>query len=190
MKKKIKFNLYKNVSSQHCLPPDDPLNELSPFELGMRRFCYEQNQEVLINIGCESKTVLLFPDMSLILETLPEQLRVLSEGDRIELEFPENWMTLTLSPIENRVIGTVTEYGTSISSQRFELILAQVLDELRDFGQLIVQRAVEMRYITKEDGNEFLGVAREEKRIEVDTSHLATPVLPTFYGTGRLAFKG
>lgn len=35
----------------HSAPPEDPLGELSDFEMGLRRFCFECNQQVSIKIG-------------------------------------------------------------------------------------------------------------------------------------------
>jgi hypothetical protein len=40
-------------------PPEDPLGELSDFELGIRRFCYEYDHKVLVRLGNEEYLVFL-----------------------------------------------------------------------------------------------------------------------------------
>ena len=120
----IIIRLEEPLSSEDYLPPDDPLGELTSFELGVRRFCYDQNLSISIDIGNQSKKVFLFPDICLLIERLPQKIAALSHGQPIELEFPESWFSIELSPTDESVIGTLSEYGRAIVSRRFELNLA------------------------------------------------------------------
>ena len=139
----IIIRLEEPLSSEDYLPPDDPLGELTSFELGVRRFCYDQNLSISIDIGNQSKKVFLFPDICLLIERLPQKIAALSHGQPIELEFPESWFSIELSPTDESVIGTLSEYGRAVVSRRFELNLAQVLHTLRCFSSKIAQLAVD-----------------------------------------------
>ncbi|MFM6345217.1 MAG: hypothetical protein ACKPFK_08725, partial [Dolichospermum sp.] len=77
-------------------PPDDPLGELSAFELGIRKFCYEYDSKVLVRVCNEEYFVFLDPDICMILEdNLPKLIRDLEIGKAIELDFVEScWLII------------------------------------------------------------------------------------------------
>jgi hypothetical protein len=160
---KMNLCLEEPLSSEDYLPPDDPLGELTSFELGIRRFCYYQNRVISIDIGYEGKEVFLFPDICLLIERLPQQIAALSYAQPIELEFPESWFSIELEPTNQSVICTLSEYGRAVTSKQFELNFAQLLGTLSCFTSQIVQLAVDGEYITGEEADQFLG-----KRPEVN----------------------
>ena len=157
----IIIRLEEPLSSEDYLPPDDPLGELTSFELGVRRFCYDQNLSISIDIGNESKEVFLFPDICLLIEKLPEKIAALSHGQPIKLEFPESWFSIELEPTDESVIGRLREYGGAVVSRPFELNLAQVLHTLTSFSAKIVQLAVDGEYISQEEADQFLAKTPE-----------------------------
>lgn len=60
---------------KYAEPPEDPLSELSEFEIGIRRFCFECNYQVLIKIGDEKKLLFFDPDICMLLEDdLPKKI--------------------------------------------------------------------------------------------------------------------
>ncbi|HBL11394.1 MAG TPA: hypothetical protein DD379_08305 [Cyanobacteria bacterium UBA11162] len=56
------FKIAERNLENYALPPDDPLGELSDFELGLRRFCYECDRRVVVEIGEIQFTVFFDPD--------------------------------------------------------------------------------------------------------------------------------
>jgi hypothetical protein len=166
-----KFNIRLE---EHCLenyaaPPEDPLGELSHFEIELRRFCFECNRQVSIEIGEERIIVFLDPDICMILEDgLPEQVSELSQGKKIEIDFVESCCLIAeLVPCVNAISCTLKEFGYSspkhftlnYTKKHIELDKTQVLGVLRRFLDEVMQLAVDGGYITQEEKDEFLSPA-------------------------------
>ena len=144
--------------SQYASPSEDPLGELSAFELGMRRFCFEYNHRVLLELGNETIQIFFDPDICIILEDdLPKQIAELSQGQPIEILLAESCqMIIKLVPWGNKVICQLREFGRSHHQKRFELDKQQVLGALKNFLDNMMEMAVEGGYIAPEDKDEFL----------------------------------
>ena len=148
---------------QPCLenyadPPEDPLGELSHFEMGLRRFCFECNRQVSIKIGEERIIVFLDPDICMLLEDrLPEQVSKLSQDKKIEIEVVESCcLIIELVPCVNQINCTLKKFGYSSTKKYFELDKTQVLGVFRRFLDEIMQLAVDGDYITSDEKDEFL----------------------------------
>jgi hypothetical protein len=150
-------------------PPDDPLGELSAFELGIRKFCYEYDHKVLVRVGNEEYFVFLDPDICMILEdNLPELIAQLETGKAIELEFAEScWIIIKFVPIGNEIKCYLKEFGYSTEEKLVMLNNQQVLDELRHFLIELMELAVNLGYISLEDKNEFIKPAFSQLQVLV-----------------------
>jgi len=137
-------------------PPDDPLGELSDFEMGLRRFCFECNHKVLIEFPDERRYVFLEPDIILILETLPKQISELSKGKKIEIDFPESYMYIEFMPVGDKIRCTLTKFGSNPKQKHFELDQTQVLRVFRNFLDELIEKAVLGGYITSAEKEQFL----------------------------------
>ena len=137
-------------------PPEDPLGELSEFEIGLARFCFEYNHHVSIQIGDESRRVFLFPDIWKLLERLPEKITQLSLGRRIEIEFPDNSMEINFIPVDDKINCIFRKYGTEHKVNSTELARSQVLEVLGHLLNELIQLAVDRGYIKPEEAHEFL----------------------------------
>ena len=137
-------------------PPDDPLGELSDFEIGLRRFCFECNSKILIELGDERRYVFLDPDIVIILDSLPKQVSELSAGKNIEIDFPESYMYIEFVPVESKIRCTLTKFGYNPKQKHFELDKTQVLAVLRCFLDELMEKAVVGGYIRPSDKDEFL----------------------------------
>ena len=139
-------------------PPDDPLGELSDFELGIRRFCYEYDHKVLVRVGNEEYFVFLDPDICLILEdNLPKLIAQLEMDKSIELDFVESLdIVIKFVPIGKEIKCYLREFGYSNDEKLVMLNKQQVLDELRRFLTELMEIAVNLGYISLEDKNEFI----------------------------------
>lgn len=137
-------------------PPEDPLGELSDFEIGLRRFCFECNHQISIEIGDERKLVFLDPDLCMILYELPEQISKLSEGQKISLDFPESWMIIDLLPTAGKITCTLRKFGYSSEQKNFDLDHTQVLGVLRRFLDEVMEMAIDKGYIRREEKEEFI----------------------------------
>lgn len=142
-------------------PPNDPLGELSEFEMGIRKFCFDCNRKVSIEIGDERLRVFLDPDICMLLEDrLPEQIGELSQGKSIEIEFAEScWLIIKLVPLADKISCTLKEFGYSSTEKHFDLNKTQALEALRRFLDEVIQLAVEQGYIRQEDKVQFLSPA-------------------------------
>ena len=147
--------------------PDDPLGELSHFELGLKLFCFECDSLVSIEIGQEKVKVFLDPDICMVLEDeLPKKISELSQGKSITIEFVESvCLTLELQPLANDRIScnfqkfgylSPNEFTLKSQNQQFQLHKTQFITELKEFLEQLMQMAVNGGYITPEEKQEFL----------------------------------
>ncbi|MBD2384790.1 hypothetical protein [Cylindrospermum sp. FACHB-282] len=138
------------------LPPEDPLGELSHLEMGLRRFCFENNCKVLLKIGYKDEKLFLDPDIALILDELPEKISQLLKDKKIELSFPESCMIIYFEPVNRQINCIWKKYGQSSQKNNFKLEKNEVLKVLEDFVCKIGSKAVDGGYITDKEKNEFL----------------------------------
>lgn len=158
---KFNFKLGERFLENYAAPPEDPLGELSHFEMALRRFCFECDRKVSIEIGDEKIQVFFDPDICMILDdNLPEQIRKLSQGKPIEIDFAESCtLSIKLVPTDDRISCTLSKFGVSGWEKVFEFDRAQVLNTLRGFLQEVMQLAVDEGYITLEEKEEFISPA-------------------------------
>jgi hypothetical protein len=150
------IQLEQSCSSDNYLPPDDPLGELSHFEMGLRRFCYERNHRVIID-ACDRKIeVCLHPDLSLLIQRLPEKISDLSRGNEVILELSESWMDIKFSPANGKLVGSLQTFGEAPDVKTCELNSAEVITALTRFVQDVIQSAVAGGYVTEDDARKFL----------------------------------
>ena len=140
-------------------PPEDPLGELSDWEMRLRRFCFEYNHKVLIEIGDEKKYVFLDPDIIMILDELPEKISKLSMGQKISIDFPESWIIVDLMPVASEISCTLRKFGNFCEQKHVELDKLQVLGVLRRFLDEVMELAMDKGYIRPEEKDEFLKTA-------------------------------
>ncbi|MEH2364069.1 hypothetical protein [Nostoc sp.] len=140
------------------IPPEDPLGELSHFDMGLRRFCFEHNQKVLLEIGDEKQELFLDPDIILILDEIPEKIDELYRGKKNELDFPESRMIIYLEPRKEywRIGCTWRKYGYSIEEKSFELERKQLFQMLKTFVKKILTQAVDKGYIQDREKTKFM----------------------------------
>ena len=154
---KFNFKLGERFLEDWADPPEDPLGELSHFEMGWRCFCFEYDHKVLIEIGDEKIQLFLDIDICLMIEdNFPQEIYKLSQGQKIAIDFPESWLMIRLLPIDDRISCTLTKFGTSGWEKVFEFDRTQVLNTLRGFLQEVMQLAVDKGYITLEEKEEFI----------------------------------
>ncbi|OUL37189.1 hypothetical protein BV372_03320 [Nostoc sp. T09] len=138
------------------LPPEDPLEELSHSEMGVRRFCFEHNRQVILEIGDKKQELFLDPDFILILEELPQKISRLVRDKKIEISFPESWLTIYIEPVDSSTLKcTWREYGESIAEEEFALDKYQVIKILKVFLDQILTKSVQGGYITSTEKDKF-----------------------------------
>lgn len=163
----FKIRLTERILENFVDPPDDPLGELSAFELGLRRFCYEYDHKVIVEVGETKFNVFLEPDICTLLEDrFPEQIRELEQGKIIHLDFAESYRIIVkFAPIGEEIKCYLREFGYSTDERIVMLNKQQVLDELRRFLTELMEVAVNLNYITLEDKNEFIKPAFSDLRV-------------------------
>jgi hypothetical protein len=166
----FKIKLGEPLLEKFADPPEDVLGELSHFEMGIRRFCYESDRPIFIQIGDEQIQVFLDPDISMLLEdNLPQKIARLSNGETIRLEFVESCcVSIELVPVDNKVNCNLQYFGYSDNNsnfslngsyKQFQLDRQQVLETLTDFLIKIADMAAEKGYITRQERDSFLSSA-------------------------------
>ena len=156
-RQKFNFKLAERFLENYAEPPEDPLGELSHFEMGWRRFCFEFDHKVLIEIGDEKIEALLDLDISMMIENnFPQEIAKLSQGQKMSIDFPESWFMIRLLPRDDRISCTLRKFGTSCWEKHFEFDRTHVLNTLRGFLQEVMQLAVDKGYITLEEKEEFI----------------------------------
>jgi hypothetical protein len=125
--------------------------------MGWRRFCFEFDHKVLIEIGDEKIEVFLDLDISMMIENnFPQEIAKLSQGQKISIDFPESWFMIRLLPRDDRISCTLRKFGASCWEKHFEFDRTHVLDVLRGFLEEVMQLAVDKGYITLEEKEEFI----------------------------------
>ncbi|MFM7372897.1 MAG: hypothetical protein ACKO2Z_34965 [Sphaerospermopsis kisseleviana] len=151
------LKLEESVNVEYCLPPEDPKGELSHLEMGLRLFCFRNNQKVLIKLGKKRKEIFLDPDIILVLEELPEKIYQLLIGQNIELDFPESGFAISFKSLDTWKINCIwQEYGYSHETHKFTLERVQVLYVFRRFLRDLVNKAVKQGYISDQEKKEFM----------------------------------
>ncbi|MEO0133099.1 MAG: hypothetical protein ABIK73_09280 [candidate division WOR-3 bacterium] len=139
-------------------PPEDPLGELTPFEMRLRNFCFECDRRFFIEVGDRKIQLFFDPDLCMILDDgLPEQIDKLSQGKQIEISIAESdRVIIKLIPIAQKILCTLRYFGSRCEEKTFDLDKTQVLTELKGFLHQVMAMAVSQGYITPEDKDEFL----------------------------------
>ncbi len=159
-RQKFDIRLENPFFQKYSAPPEEPLGELSDFEMGIRRFCFECNHQVSIEIGDEIISVFLDPDICKIMETLPKKILELAQDKKIQILFTESCtLIIEFLPFEPKFFCILKEFGHSSKSKHFELDKTQVLGVLRRFLDEVVQLAMERGYIKPEEKDKFLSPA-------------------------------
>lgn len=143
---------WKNYSN----PPEDPLNELTPLELGMWRFCYENNRRVSIQFGKKKEFVFLENDFSIVLPELPVIITNLLRGISTELDFAESHFYIKFEIAGDKINGSIVKSGVQPEEWKYEFDRFQIIKVLKRFLIEIVCMAVDGNYISPEEANEFL----------------------------------
>jgi hypothetical protein len=93
----------------------------------------------------------------LILEELPQKISSLVREKKIEISFPESWMTIYLEPVDSSTLKcSWRNYGDSIAEEEFTLDKYQVEKTLKHFLEEILTKAVQEGYITSIEKEKFL----------------------------------
>ncbi len=156
-------NFYLNIPDcnleNYSLPPEDPLGELSKFEFGLRRFCYECNHRVVVGIGKIEFPVFFDPDICILLEDgFPEKIGQLEQGQTIRIDFVESYeITVILTP-EGELLNCQLLEGFKGQNNQYEYKLNKedTLEKLRIFLFQIMGLAFQENYIDLEDIYEFV----------------------------------
>ena len=156
----FKITLAESVQWEAAVAPEDPLGELTAFEMALKQFCFEQNRRVHIEAGDISVDVYLNPDFTRILDELPSEIGQVARGEAIVISFPESQVDIVLEPVGTELKCITSEYGQAVSNKHFMLDKAQAVDNLRRFLHELIDLAVTHKYISSEQGNEFLSPAQ------------------------------
>ncbi len=155
-----RFNIHlgNRCLQTYADPPEDPLNELSAFELGIRRFCYDYNRPVDLEIGEERLQVFLDPDICMLLEDeLPQKIVNLEKGQNLILDFCESESVTLSMVVEDATIDCCLRYfGDSVKERRFTLDRDRVVMTLKLFLYQVIANARDSSYITSEETLDFL----------------------------------
>lgn len=137
-------------------PPEDALGELSPFEMGMRRFCFEQNRFVLIRVGDAVEEVNLFADFSLLVDELVMDIPRLARRERIVLAFPESEFDIELEPAGDQITCRLRRFGARVESWEAFAGRDEVLEALNGFLVKLLGEAVAQGYIEQAQADAFM----------------------------------
>ncbi len=136
--------------------PQDPLGELTHLEMGLWLYCYWNNCRIVITIGDCSFVIELNPDVSIVLDEFQSAIAHLSSGQDAKLSFYELSTSIYFAPEAEDVRCVLERDGYVFEHGEFRLILAQVVDQLKDFLSGIVNSAADGGYITVTEARLFL----------------------------------
>jgi len=159
--KKFKITIEERNFNNYALPAEDPLGELTDFELGWRRFCYDRDRRVLIKIGDLEFSVFFDPDIcSLLEDNFAQQIRDLERGKTLRIIFAESYnLNAIFTPMGNKINCQLRKFGDFQYASDLELDKEQVLTVLRGFLAEVMQLAVNTGYVSLEDKEKFIAPA-------------------------------
>ena len=162
---KFKIAIEERNFKNYALPPEDPLGELTNFELGWRRFCYDRDRRVLIEIGYLEFSVFFDPDIcSLLEDDFPKKIQDLELGKTLRIIFAESYnLNVVLMPIGKKINCQLRKFGDFQYASDFELDKEQVLTVLKVFLEEVTQLAVNTGYLSLEDKEKFIAPAFPDK---------------------------
>lgn len=156
-------NFYFKVADRnledYSLPPEDPLGELSKFEFGLRRFCYECNRRVVVEIGESEFTVFFDPDICILLEDgFPEKIGKLEQGQTIRIDFVESYEISVILTPEGELLNCqlFKKFDEQTNQAEYKLDKEKTLWSLRIFLFKILGLAFKENYIDLEDIYKFV----------------------------------
>lgn len=159
-----KFNIQLHEFNQDNLYdyPEDELNELTDFEIGLKRFCFDNNSHVLLEIGSEKIILHLYHD---ILDALEDKwyskIISLVTRNKINLSF-SSYLDIEFNPIQHqdKVICKYTFLGSG-EYKSCNLCFTQVVKTMSGFFGNIFDLAIQKGYITTKDFVEFISINKE-----------------------------
>ena len=144
------------ITEHYASAPDDPLGELTAVEIGLRRFCFDLNCDVIVEVGAYQATILLYPDISIALDDLPNVISEIAVGEKTLLAFPDSTLDLNFTPSFQGLVCTLSHFGTALWEKSTEVSQEQVLRELKHFYTSIIEQAITLGYIPAVEGQALL----------------------------------
>jgi len=144
--------------------PQDELNEYTDFEIGLKRFCFDNNRNVLLEIGDEKIVLHLYHDILDALEDRwREQISKLATANKVNITFGSD-LNLIFHPIQNKdqVICEYTFLGTG-EYYSCILRLSLVFKIMNSFVNKVFHMAIQQDYITAEDFIEFTSINKNKE---------------------------
>jgi len=123
-----------SISREHdeAADPQDPLGELTDFEMGLWRYCYQNNRRILITVGDRSLVIELDLDVSIIFDELKDAIARLSSMQDAKISFYELSATIHLT-IEAESVRCVLEcYGYVWTRPHHRLLVWEEINLLGD----------------------------------------------------------
>jgi hypothetical protein len=137
--------------------PKDELDEFSNFEMELKRFCFNYNHCIAIEIGDITKTIHLYYDvLDAIEDGLCLNILELAKGKNIIINF--NDFLLYMNPdLALKTINSKLEIlGTKETYQKI-LSLPETLEKIHFFIDKIFSCAVNKNYLNQGDIFQYLG---------------------------------
>lgn len=140
----------------------DPLDELTEFQRGMTRFCFEHNRRIELRVADVRKVLMLYPDLLMRLDELPESIAALAAGGQLALEFPESGFNLTCRA-GDAAGCTVTSYGQSVNVASSRCDPGVVVKAFRELLSHVLREAIDSGYISHVEATEFIRGLPEDR---------------------------
>jgi hypothetical protein len=146
----------KPWASWRGAPPEDPLGELTPWQIGIQRYLFENNHRVLLEAAGHIEHVYFTPDVVSHVARFPKNLIDLREGRRTDIDFPESMLVVELTPRGDLVEGVFRKFGYDVWRRPFQAASSEVVESLTSFITTIVDQAVAGGYVTRADADAYL----------------------------------
>ena len=144
--------------------PEDELNEYTNFEIGFKRFCFDNNRNVLLEVGDVKIILHLYHD---ILDALEdrwyEQITQLASRNKVNITFG-SYFNLIFYPIKNKdeVICEYSFLGMG-EYKTCNLCLSQVVEIMNLFVNQVFDMAIQQKYITTKDFIKFISINKNNE---------------------------
>lgn len=150
--KPVEENIKKRIDD----PPDDPLGEYNEFEMGLQRFCYEQNHYVILEVGDQKVNNLAFHRsvISPLGYGVEKVIAQIESGQKGYVSFDDtvfgDGVSLGLTPQGNQMI-------CELNKRTYKLDRSECIQNLKTFFTRVLKMAIEQGYVKAREAEKEFG---------------------------------
>ncbi len=155
----FRIELGEEASNFASVGPEDPLNELDRFTMGINLFCFRNNRRVYLLIGEDVVVVRLYPDICIALTDMVMYIGNRDSNRRSIICFPEMSVRIILQEEDDsHALRCIVQRFGRVHEESSNLVEKDsVAVQIRRFVYHLIWSALDSNLVTKIDVSLALG---------------------------------